>query len=935
MKSFLETIAEDLQKKYGRDMSRIALIFPNRRAGVFMDGYLGRTAGSQPIWAPAYYSINDFFDWLCPLRPDNPIVSVILLFQAYYQELQNKQNGQQDISFFYSWGQQLLDDFNNIDKNMADPKQILTNASEIWQLEELTDKEVKERLQNIFIHAGAPGAENPTDDTMAVSAARQEFTTVWNHLYPIYCNFTQQLQKRGEATAGMRSRYVVEHLEDGSMSLPDQYDAYAFIGFNQLMTTEYRLMKFLYKEKKALFYWDCDAFFMNRSDCFHFTHTLERNIKEFPGEIPTWEQTHVNLQQIEFVSTTSDNAQASFVTQWLSQPDNLGEEEHRTAIVLCNEALLESVLHAIPAQRSPEGTGVKEINVTKGYPLGNTPAYSFVASYLARYRKQLLSQPMELLNQLAEDIRKEAYDVLSHHAPDTWEGHLYAESFFRCHSVVTTMAMIVREYPLPDIAEVLDNLLMQTLRAQQVPFKGEPSTGLQIMGMLETRNLDFDHILMLSVSEGYVPRKSVDHSFLPYDLRKAFHLVTSEQESEVYAYNFFRLMHRAKSITYVYNSADDSHAEKSRFLQQILVNTELKVDMRSLKAAGKIVPFEYEGIAEEEVKQLREERDKLSPTALSHYLGCPMAFYFQDVARLQTPYTKEMVLAANTLGSIFHEAIQRCFQLMIQGKKRDEYGYPVSPADILNLLDNPLLIDKIINEAFEMTGKMQYRQLSAAERKYLGIESENMFLTNEHAMEKAVVHRYLVNTLRFDTRWKGLHIVDMETRHDTQVGQWAIGGFVDRLDVAEIEGTMSLRVVDYKTGSFHNDSLTVNLDQLFEGKSNVYALQTFIYCHACMVKEQNAGHERPIAPVLLFVQKTGNSPTENALEEGFNPYLVLVHDKEEEIITDYRQQVHEQFFPQLKAVVEKMQTEAYSFLPSDDKKCAFCPFALLGGDSCQ
>ena len=146
---------------------------------------------------------------------------------------------------------------------------------------------------------------------------------------------------------------------------------------------------------------------------------------------------------------------------------------------------------------------------------------------------------------------------------------------------------------------------------------------------------------------------------------------------------------------------------------------------------------------------------------------------------------------------------------------------------------------------------------------------------------------------------------------------------------------MSLRVVDYKTGSFHNDSLTVNLDQLFEGKSNVYALQTFIYCHACMVKEQNAGHEWPIAPVLLFVQKTGNSPTENALEEGFNPYLVLVHDKEEEIITDYRQQVHEQFFPQLKAVVEKMQTEAYSFLPSDDKKCVFCPFALLGGDSCQ
>ncbi len=940
MTPFLKEIALDLYKKYGNDMSNVAIIFPNKRASIFMTEYFFQIIGNNPLWAPTYYSINDLFDLLCPLKHDDPIRSTFLLYKIYREIAKKEDDDMFDINYFYTWGQQLINDFNNIDKNMVDPKRILTNASEIWKLEELGDDETTQILKDIFLDIPQRKKENTK------KSVKKEYQHIWNNLYNIYIAFNAKLAERGEAYSGARNRFVVESLEKGTLQLPKQYEHFVFIGFNVLLQSERRLFQYIRDLGKASFYWDCDQYFWEKESQFTFIHTLKENVREFHNTIPFEKENHIEHPDIEFISTSSNNAQAHYVTQWLSQ--NLtSAEERRTAVILCDENQLQAVLHTIPGENSnTPGKKVREVNITKGFPLGNTPAYSFVVRYMDTEYLKEQENPSEQLYRLGEQLYSEAHKTLAAHPQNTWEGNLYAESFFQCYTTINRFKDILAEHILNIDGNTLKGLLMQTLKSQTIPFKGEPAVGLQIMGMLETRNLDFDEILILGVNEGNIPKTSTDHSFLPYDLRRVFKLTTDEEESEIYAYNFFRLLQRCKHITYMYNTLGENNCEISRFLQQLQYNTTFNIKELKLKELQYNNVETIPGIAENEVQNFMKEKTHLSPSAINHYTECPMKFYFCDIAYLQEDIRDSLILPANTQGSIFHEASQLCFEYLIKERDTDLYGYPISSAEIKHLAEDSVKIEQILakaffivsgNDALSNTALLEkyiqetrdvsiiyksHRDRQQAGRKFIEQHPELALYSREtHTAEFKVIKSYLKNLLLFDAQWDDLHIVSMEKKYDTIIEGIAIGGYIDRLDVVRINDQYTLRIVDYKTGNYQDSKVRfTDIPSLFTESDKHYIFQTFIYSQACSEQDEPFGLKLPIAPLLLFTQKTGN--------KNYSPYLQQKNNKNsEKEIYKFQGELADTFREELISRIQEMQRDAYNY--RTEPECKFCPFTQL------
>ncbi len=935
MTPFLKEIAQDLYKKYGNDMSRVAVVFPNRRAGIFMDEYFYQIMGDSPVWAPTYISINDLFDQLCPLKHDDPIRSTFLLYNIYRKIARKENDDHFDINYFYSWGQQLISDFNNIDKNMVDAQRILTNASEIWKLEELED-ETKEVLKKIFL--------NEKDDTAA--SIKKDYHHIWNHLYDIYEEFNKVLKERGEAYAGARSRMVVEGLENGTISLPKTFEHYAFVGFNVLLESERRLFKHIQNLGKGTFYWDCDKYFWEKESYFTFNRTLRKQVEAFSNGISFQETSHIGEQQIDYIATSTNNGQAHYVTQWLNQYLTT-EEERRTAVILCDEGQLQAVLHAIPSEGDGmEGKKVKEVNITKGFPLGDTPAYNDVVEFLEKNKIKEQTDLKALLDRLSEEIHKAARKSVEIHPKNTWEGNLYAESYFQCYTVINRFKDILNEHILDLKGITLQTLLLQVLSAQTIPFKGEPAIGLQIMGMLETRNLDFDEILMLSVNEGNVPKKNTDHSFLPYDLRKAYNLMTNEEESEIYAYNFFRLLQRCKHITYLYNTQGENNTEISRFLQQLQYSTTLNIKKLTLREQQKNIVRTVDGVEAEDVKNFMKDKTHLSPSAINHYSDCPMKFYFSDIACLQEDVRESLILPANTQGSIFHEAEQKCFELLMKDQIPDKYGTPVSSEAIKDLVkNNDQKIEEILVKAFFTVSGQDALNNKNILKKYIeenhgtdildksfrdkqkeGIKFIEkhpelaMYSKDTHTAEFKAIKAYLKNTLLFDAKWDDLHIVDMEKKYDTTIEGIDIGGYIDRLDVAKINGRYTLRVADYKTGRYDDKKVKLeNIASLFENEDKHYIFQTFIYCQACSQKEEFKTLNIPIAPLLIFTQKTKG--------DNYSPYLKNDKDEIYDFMGDSNGELAREFHEALTERIKEMKSSDYHL--KGDNECALCAFTQL------
>ncbi|MBQ7634929.1 MAG: PD-(D/E)XK nuclease family protein [Bacteroidaceae bacterium] len=880
MKTFLELVASDLRRRSGGDLSRTLVVFPGKRAGLFLDEYLA--VGDTPMWTPRYATISELFSMLCPLTLADPIETACRIHRLYLETAGGEAASLPDMDRFFGWAERILSDFDDIDKALADARALFVNLGDLREIEArdfLTEAQ-KETLRAFF-------AEFDPDRT---SYIRERFLRLWRAMPEIYRRLQAELESEGLAYPGMLQRRAVERLEAGIAALPDGTDRVAIVGFNVLSGVERRLFNLLRKQPGTLFYWDYDTYYTSTdSEAGHF---MRRNLQEFPNALP--EEAFNNLlrpKQVEFVSATSDNAQARYVAPWLRE--NITADARRTAVVLCDESLLQPVLHALPET-------VKSINVTKGYPLQATGSYAETMRQAERLEKSA-TRPEAFIGKLLEFIQQKETDGIAE--TKTAADILEQEARFSIYKVLTRLSDLVASGKLRVSTPTLRKIIRQALRLQSVAFHGEPVEGLQIMGVLETRCLDFERVLLLSADDNHMPRAEADNSFIPHFLREAYGLTTRRHTAAVYAYYFHRLLSRCNRATAVWCTGGDgiSGGEMSRFMTQLLIEAPT-LHIHRLTLQARSATATHQPISIPKPDDLGERLSALSPSALNEYMQCPAKFYFSRVSHLKAWEEPTEGLANNVFGTIFHNAAQLLYTELSEGMKR-----PITAQVIKHFLAHspePALL-RHLSEAFRITQETE--------------ETLQGTLAN-HPVEREVLLRMLRDLLRTDARLGTITLLGLETERRITVTAEAggretrvrIGGFIDRLDrVVGADGTATVRVLDYKTGRPGEGETFKAVDDLFKRgyKRPKYIFQTFLYSLAVAEKERG-----PIRPALYYTTK-GHLP-------DYNPYVSLGKEGEDDVrplLPDFRRLLTD--------LVEEILNPAEPFTAQPDEGgCKFCHF---------
>lgn len=563
------------------------------------------------------------------------------------------------------------------------------------------------------------------------------------------------------------------------------------------------------------------------------------------------------------------------------------------------------VLHALPEN-------VKEVNVTKGFPLSHTPAYALIekkaieilAAVTRDKREKLPSKSCleECLESLRMHIETEAKTVIQHGGNEKLLSDLYGEAYFLCHTTLTRFANLVDKDLLHVNLPTLFRLIRQVLNRSSIPFHGEPAVGLQIMGVLETRCLDFDNLLLLSVNEGTLPQKVSDNSFIPYDLRREFGLTTSMHKTAVYAYYFYRLIQRASHIRMVYNSSTDGlvQGEMSRFMTQLLVETKLPIRHLSLTATPNPIINRVNEITKP--VDLLERVSQLSPSAINTYLRCQLRFFFEYVERLKEPNPPATEIAPNVFGTIFHRTAE-----LIYGKL-GEGGKPIHPEllnQILEREDFKILIINKVRQAFK-------------DKK-----------VEQNLIVEEVVYKYITQLLRYDARHneQGVSVaapftiegLEKETKYELYIpnkgGKHLITlkGNIDRLDSTNLaDGLTHIRVIDYKTGGSPEE--VKDMEQLFTPAEDHphYVLQTFLYSLTLLDRTT-----RPVTPMLFFVHK--------ASKTDYSPLIKF----NKEPLLDFRPLAAEFEKHLVNLLAEIINFETSFKATGTPKFCEYCPYSEI------
>ena len=949
-KTFLEYVAEDLLKKYGIDLSRITLVFPNKRASLFLNEHLARMADG-PLWSPVYTTISQLFrDRSERVVADN-IKLVCDLYRIYVQCTGTTET----LDHFYGWGMLMLSDFDDIDKNLADATDVFRNLSNIHELDDVSylSEDQREVLKRFF--------SNFSDDYN--TELKNRFLQLWQNFGNIYNSFNAHLQEEGLAYEGALYREVVNN----DLATYDA-DTYIFVGFNMLQKVEQKLFTLLAKAGKAKFYWDFDRYYMEGANN-EAGYYIRQYLEAFPNELFNRDDEIYNNfrteKELRFISASTETIQGRFVGHWLQNEDFV-RAGRKTAVVLCDENLLQTVVHSLPSE-------VENVNITTGFPLAQSPVSSFVNAlinlqtigytksaerYRLQYVRAVLRHPYSLflsdncteqlrtleehhtyypsrqemavdegLTLIFANLEEGVADVQTYHAKlvdwilsmlktvgkstQETDDHLMKEAIYRMYTLFNRLHELIVSGDLSVDLITLLRLITQLVQSTSIPFHGEPAIGLQVMGVLETRNIDFDNVLLLSCNEGNMPKGVNDASFIPYAIRKAHSLTTIDHKVAIYSYYFHRLLQRAQNITILYNSAtEDGHTgEMSRFMLQMLVESGHKIERLSLQAGQ--MPNVLQPHAVEKTDSIMQQLmklDKLSPTAINRYLRCQLLFFYNTVAGLKESDEETDDIDNRTFGNIFHKGSQLIYEQLMDA------NFTVSENAIKDFLADKSALQRIVDrtfneELFKVANANQHPQ-------YNGLQLIN----------RGVIISYLKKLLQMDLSLTPFRILAMEKpveqevvfNVDCKTHTLTIGGYVDRLDEVEEGNGKVIRVVDYKTGRKPQTAVAA-FEDIFSGdkvtKNHAdYYLQTFLY--AAIVRDSLKWNKQklPVSPALLFIQQASaeeNDPVLRVGKERINDIAVY----------------HNDFWAHLKALLSEIFNKERAFMPTKDReRCTRCPY---------
>ncbi len=935
--SFLSRIAESYSQQYGDTIHKLCFVFPNRRAGLFFRKYLAQTV-SHPVFSPRIITIDQLFQELSSLKLADSTDLLFRLYEIYLQEYHSDSQKEESFDDFAFWGRMMLNDFNDVDSNLVDPDKLFTNLSDLKDIElyfSLLGEEQKESIR-AFLRGFQQEDSN---------IYRKKFLHLWRALLPIYKNLHSNLLANGLAYQGMLAREVVEKWKYNTA----EERRYVFVGFNALSGTERSLMKKLQDEKVADFCWDYNHLFVrdprNRASLF-----MDDNLKLFPNRkdigIPSETMPHIHL--VEIPSSTGQATYLTHILQKISEQNSI--DWTRVGIVLPQERLLSSVRRAIPAC-------VSNLNITMGEPLSNTPIYSLMLhlSELQFLCKQgqntslfyhrpvlaLLSHPFisdtidsQILSEIRAKIENGNMTFVSQQifevngllelifTPQTeiestlnWvrsilialvdidtENPERNEYIYQTILQTNRLADLCKQHPAIKLnTRTLLNLLLGLVKTIRIPFEGEPLAGLQIMGMLESRGMDFTKIIITDVNEDILPGHNSQQSFIPYDLRIAYGLPTPERQDAVFAYNFYRLISCAEEVWLLQDTtADDMRSgEPSRFVNQLLYqyNIEIEKQTISIKATSQTSHPTKEVAKDEHVlselqtalcPQVGEEKGKgLSASALNTYVGCPLKFYLQYIHHLREATKIDENIGDDVFGTITHSVMEELYQPFC--------GKTVNISDIDNMLYQVKKTD-LIEKTYKLIQK----------------KNPNAILEGKDYLPIHVMRRYLERTLDYDKHIAPFKYISSEMKCNTRipvdnVGNVYLYGIIDRID----QLGEKVRIIDYKTG--RAKCKFNEMESLFspgdESKESDHVRQTLFYC------------------LLFSDQRKENN-------EDFYPYIYYMRDnkdfcKEIPATEDGYSMIKESFEQELTKVIKEIFNKDIPFTARSGKNCEYCPFSSV------
>ncbi|OFY46658.1 MAG: hypothetical protein A2Z69_00740 [Bacteroidetes bacterium RBG_13_44_24] len=958
MEYFLQHIARSLYSEFGNTLNRHCLVFPNRRAGLFFLKYLAAEI-KQPVWTPSTITINDLFRSMSALKLAE---NEILLFELYkvYRAVRKSSEG---FDEFYFWGDMLLDDFDDVDKYLVDASKLFRNVQDIKEIDQqfggLTDEQA-EIIKRFWVNFNP---EKITDE-------KEKFRSIWSCLNDLYSGFRKSLKAKGIAYEGMIFRNVIEDKErqDGAGV---RWDMFHFIGFNALNECEKSLMIRINKEGRARFYWDYDNSYMAGSKLNSAGFFMRENLKFFGNDMPgewscdTLIQGSQSKVSRRIIDTSSDLAQVKLIPQLISEIRGLSPDNaHETAVILADENLLMPVLTSLPEN-------IPDINITMGFPLKQTSVYTLVKYLLDLQRTAIVQNGViyfnhrevtgilkhslvaELIDEKEKKITGEITeknliripserfkksevlsaifckpaspaqvseylkDILlliasrqSSGTEDPFNTKMRNEFIYKVILAVNRLEGLAEDQEVSLTLITWINLLDRLLKSQSVPFSGEPLSGIQIMGILETRILDFRNLIILSVNDGVLPAITSGSSFIPFGLREAFGLPSINHRESVYAYHFYRLLQRAENVTFVYNSNPEGlrSGEMSRFLQQMKYDPNLKPDhlnlgfnIRNHASINSVI----ERTEDHQVKLLSrfipEETGRyLSPSAVNMWLNCRMKFYYRYVCGLKEPETITEEIDPALLGTLLHDTMKSLY-VRFTGKR-------ITAAEIHSIHSDRQAIRKQINSTI---------------RELFSRDSDAVVAGNELIVNEVLL-AYISRILEADKAYAPFLILGLETpvRFRLTAGEGKdrivliAGGNADRID--EKDGLV--RIVDYKTGTIA-DSIS-SVTDLFNDdrkKDPDGWLQTLLYCEGYIT-------EKPGSIVRPSVYKVKKVPG-----DGTSDILIIRPGKNEgSELNDYSI-IREEFIAGLKETINKMFSIDEPFIMTGDpwNKCSYCPYRQL------
>ncbi|PIF02285.1 MAG: hypothetical protein CR996_00695 [Draconibacterium sp.] len=864
MERFLEKSAAYIYEKHAGNLKDICIVFPNHRAGVFFTAYL-QSLLEQATIGPEITTIGQFISGKS--QPAEKLQLISVLYSVFKKHI----NTSETFDEFYFWGEILLADFNEIDRNLVNAKDLFRNVMELKDLDVLFDYltiEQKEALGMFWSTVGSSGKNE----------FQQKHLAIWEKLYPVYVDFRKELKKRKLAYSGMVDRMVVENLENEPPVIP--YKKVYIVGLNALTVCEERFFRYLQRQNKAAFLWDYDLFYLN-DKVREAGMFIRKNIKHFPppADFNLNVSQFQNPKEIQLVAVSSNLGQAQQIPAFL---DRIGQSEKNfdtTAIVLADESLLNSALGAI----SPQW---ETVNVTMGYPVRNSVVYGFLMLLAAliknvrrgknggdsvyyRYVAAILNhqimagwedeknkaflQTAQLKNRININLSELDFSPLHKlifTIPEHTSGYgayflkILAEIYHRMRDQApenTIVSEVVIN--LYQAVEKLDNVVNQTIVDQEielgdavffrlfsqylgsisVAFEGEPLSGIQVMGVLETRCLDFKNLIILGFNESRWPRTSAPPSFIPYNIRRGFGLPGLDEQDAMFAYYFYRLIQRAENITATYSIVKEGIAtgELSRYGYQLQYDSNHNPEQVNLTfrfANDPATPIVIQNSAEAALQLLNDNSPDhpLSPSAINTYLACSLRFWFKYVAKLPRPEEVLEDIDGAVFGNIFHNVAESVYKPFV--------GKTISDGDLEKILNDPVLLE---NEILKKVAVHYFGEKDGAKNTI--VPEGKMALTIEN------LKTYLKQLFRIDKDVAPFQIVSLEKQYvfplkiNLPKGEKTIyiGGFVDRLDFAN----GNYRIIDYKTGNvmYTNFSSTEELFVRTPATAKKEILQALIY----------------------------------------------------------------------------------------------------------